>query len=396
MSMTRRSFIHTSAAAGALGLGFLPRAKASEFAQGKTEQPLKILILGGTAFLGPHIVRTAIDRGHTMTLFNRGRTNPHLFPDLEKLRGDRASDLSALENREWDAVIDTSAYYPRVVRMIHEVLGDAVGHYTLVSSISAYGQMPEPGMDESAPVATIEDETTEQVTGVSYGPLKALCEQSAEKAWPGRTFNVRPGLISGPGDPTDRFTYWPARIARGGEVMAPGEHTDPVQHIDVRDLAEWIIYAIENQVAGIYNATGPNLGMPMAELLYGCKGALGGDAHFTWVSAEFLEEHGVAPWQEMTVWIPPTSEMGGLGAVNVEKGLRNGLVVRPLAETARDTVDWLRDQPQERQEQQARGLNRETGRGAGISLERETELLAAWRSRDEQADVGEESTDEHG
>ncbi len=213
---------------------------------------MKLLVLGGTVFLGRHLVEAATARGHSVTLFNRGQHNPELYPEVEKLRGDRDSDLSALQGRRWDAVIDTCGYLPRAVRASAELLADAVDHYTFISSISVYADFHTPAMDESAPVGTLADETVEEVTGETYGPLKALCEQAAERALPGRVLNIRPGLIVGPHDPTDRFTYWPVRVARGGEVLAPGRPHVPVQVIDGRDLAEWTVRMVEaRQVRGL-------------------------------------------------------------------------------------------------------------------------------------------------
>jgi 2'-hydroxyisoflavone reductase len=237
MTLTRREFLRTSAATGAaVGLsstlagvlvnpGHLLATDAIYLAE-PARQPIKLLILGGTAFLGPAIVNAAVARGHTITLFNRGKTNPQLYPELEKLRGDRNGDLEALAGRQWDAVIDTSGYYPRVVKMSAELLAPNVGHYTFISSISVYRDFKTPDMTEAAPVGTIDDPTIEEITGETYGPLKALCEQAAEAAMPGRVANIRPGLIVGPRDRSDRFTYWPVRIARGGEVLCPGNGDD--------------------------------------------------------------------------------------------------------------------------------------------------------------------------
>src|SRR5688572_19832884 len=247
---------------------------------------MKILILGGTAFLGPELVEAAQQHGHELTLFNRGRTNPHVFPDLEKLRGDRDpkkdEGLKALEGRKWDAVIDTSGYVPRIVSASAELLAPNIKQHGFVSSISVYPEDHRAGADESAPVGKMQDEPVETM-GASfenYGPLKALCEQAAERAMPGRATNVRPGLIVGPGDPTDRFTYWPVRIDRGGEVLAPSPQDAPVQFIDVRDLAEWIIKLVQDGHAGLFNATGPRGKLSFAEFLYGCKAATNSVVNF--------------------------------------------------------------------------------------------------------------------
>lgn len=367
---SRRSFLKAAAAATAFGA---VGGATSAFAQqgGEADRKLKLLILGGTGFLGPHTVRAALARGHEMTLFNRGRTNADLFPDLEKLVGDRNGDLEALKGRDWDAVIDTSAYYPRVVRDSAGLLKGHVNQYVLISTISVYGTFPNPGMDETAPVATIEDETVEQVTGVTYGPLKALCEQAAEKILPGKVTNIRPGLIVGPGDPTDRFTYWPVRVSKGGEVLAPGDGSTEVQQIDARDLASWIVHCIENKVTGVYNADSPMGKRTMRDLLTTCKRVSGSDAEFVWADAEFLAEQSVSPWQDMPCWVPQQGDYAAFGRVSSAKALANGLRIRALSETTRDTLEWWRSLPEERRERLR----------AGLSAEREQEVLKAWHAR---------------
>jgi 2'-hydroxyisoflavone reductase len=240
------------------------------------------------------------------------------------------------------------------------------------SSISAFADFTTAGMDESAPVGTLEDPTVEEITGETYGPLKALCEQEAEAAFPGRATIVRPGLIVGPWDNSDRFTYWPVRLDRGGEVMAPGDGSDPVQFVDGRDLGAWMIRLAEEGHTGIYNATGPASRMTMSEMLEGIRAATGSDATFTWVSAEFLEEHEVQPWVQMTVWVPSTGEYVGLAQVNCEKAIAAGLAFRPLAETARDTLAWWKTLATERREEPR----------AGCPPELEAEVLAAWHARE--------------
>jgi len=356
---------------GAAALGSLWAMGCATTQGGGAPPKKKILILGGTGFLGPALVEVARPRGHTLTLFNRGKTAPHLFPDVEKLQGDRDGNLKALEGRKWDAVIDTSGYVPRIVRASAELLAPNVEQYLFVSTISVYKDMSQPGIEESAPVATVEDEKTEDISK-HYGALKARSEKAAEAAMPGRATIVRPGLIVGPGDPTDRFTYWPVRVARGGEVLAPGDGQDPVQFIDVKDLATFILGLVERKVTGVFNATGPVQTLHMHQLLEGCKRANGGDATFTWASAEFLEEQKVAPWMQMPVWIPRSDkETGGIGRVSNARAVERGLTFRPLEDTARDTLAWFKTQPPERQEKLR----------AGISAERERELLAAWHQR---------------
>ncbi|MCY1054235.1 NAD-dependent epimerase/dehydratase family protein [Nannocystis sp. SCPEA4] len=330
-------------------------------------QAQKILILGGTAFLGPQLVEAAQRRGHTVTLFNRGKTRPELFPNVEKLRGDRDGDLKALEGRTWDTVIDTSGYVPRIVKASAELLAPKVRQYVFVSTISVYADTSKIGIDEDAPLATTPDPTTEDIMP-NYGALKALCEQAAEAAMPKRTTVVRPGLIVGPGDGSDRFTYWPVRVAAGGEVLAPGDPSTPVQFIDVRDLAEFIITAIEGGHVGIYNATGAPL--PMGDLLNGSKAALASNAEFTWVDRQFLADNKVEPWSDLPVWIPPDPGFEGAATFRIDRATAIGLKFRPLAETVTETVAWWNTLPEARRAKPR----------AGITRARETELLAAWHA----------------
>ncbi len=341
---------------------------APAIAGGKAARPMKILMLGGTAFLGPEIVGPAVARGHTVTLFNRGKTNPGLFPDLEKLHGDRNGDVSALKGRSFDAVFDTSAYAPSHVKRVREALGDGVGHYTLVSTVSVYpgvGSSKDP-IDEDSPVGVLEDPTSEKITDTSYGPLKALCEKAAEAGWPGRVANVRPGLIVGPGDPTDRFTYWPARVARGGEVLAPGDGNDEAQCIDVRDLGAFIVRLAEEKTTGVYNAVGFEGRVSFAELLHGAKCAIRHDVSFTWIPAPFLEKQGVSAWQNMPLWIPAE----GNPHVKNARAIAKGLAFRPVAQTIADTLAWVRETKRE--------VAWGTGRAPGLSAAREAEVLAAF------------------
>ncbi len=328
---------------------------------------MKLLILGGTVFLGRHLVEAALARGHEITLFNRGRHNPDLFPDVEKLRGDRDNDLAALQGRRWDAVIDTSGYIPRAVRQSAELLAGAVDHYTFVSSLSVYADFSRPGIDESAPVGTLEDPTVEQVTGETYGPLKALCEEAAEAAMPGRVFNVRPGLIVGPHDPTDRFTYWPVRVAEGGDVLAPSRPDYPTEIIDVRDLAAWIVLMAESGKTGVYNATGPAL--TMGAILETSHQIGDSDARIHWVDEAFLRAKGVQPWQEMPLWVTDDPDMAGFAHFNIDKAVADGLTFRPLDAVVRDTLDWAATRPADYQWR------------AGITRLREAELLSEWKNQ---------------
>jgi len=329
---------------------------------------VRLLILGGTVFVGRHIVRVAQERGHDVTLFNRGQSNPGLFDDVEQVRGDRDGDLSALDGRRWDAVVDTSGYVPRVVRASAERLTGAVDHYTFISSISVYTDLGTEGLDESSPVATMDDPTVEEVTGETYGPLKALCEDVVQDVYGDAGLVIRPGVIVGPHDPTDRFTYWPVRVDRGGDVLAPGAPERRVQFIDVRDLAAWTVRMIEDEGSGIYNATGPAGGVTMGKTLETCREVSESDARFVWVDGEFLLEHNVQPWTEMPLWLTGEDAVG-FGRVNVEKAVAAGLRFRPLAETAHDTLQWARERPADHAWR------------AGLNAEREAEVLEAWRDR---------------
>ena len=339
---------------------------------------LKILVLGGTGFLGPHLVEVMQQRGHTPTLFNRGKTRPNLFPDVEKLRGDRDGDLSALRDRRWDAVIDTSGYVPRVVRASAELLAPNVRQYVFVSSISVYTQTTTPGLDETHPVSVIDDPKTEVIDERTYGALKALCEQAVEATLPGRTTTIRPGLIVGPGDPSDRFTYWPVRVAQGGEVLAPGNPADPVQLIDVRDLAAFIITTLEKGHVGVFNANGPAETLTVEAMLGACKTASGSDARFTWADAEFLEAQQVAPWSDMPVWVPPVGDGVGMTTSSSARAIARGLTYRPLPDTVRATLDWWATLPPERRAKLR----------AGITREREAAVLAAWHAQHDPAKPG--------
>ncbi len=370
---TRRQFIKLSAAAGtALSVTNL-------FAE-QTPKPLHILILGGTGFTGPYQVRYALSRGHKITVFNRGKTHPGELPEgVEQLIGDRNGQLDALKNRKWDVVIDNPTSVPVWVRDAAQVLKGNVDRYVFISTISVYADTSKPGTDESAPLAKYTGpdamkETRDSIIASKYalyGPLKALSEQEAEKWFPKKTLIIRPGLIVGPGDETDRFSYWPVRIDRGGEVLAPGDPTDPVQIIDARDLAEWTIRMVENSETGTYNATGPDKKLGIGEMLETTRSALKSSASFTWVNADFLEAHKVAPWSDMPVWIPPRGEEAGGGQINNRRALAKGLTFRPLAETARDTLAWFKSRPQDRQAKLR----------AGLTPEREAEVLAAWHKQ---------------
>jgi len=334
---------------------------------------MRLLILGGTIFVGRALVEAAQARGYEVTLFNRGQHNPDLFPDVERLRGDRDGGLDALRGRTWDAVVDTCGYVPRLVRQSAELLADAVGHYTFISSISVYGDFSKSGIDEADHVGTLEDEAVEEVTGETYGPLKALCEQAAERALPGRVLNVRAGLIVGPYDISDRFTYWPVRVARGGEVLAPGQPDARTQFIDVRDLVDWNLRAIEAGTPGVYNVTGPEKPLTLQMVLDACRAVGGSDASITWVDAAFLKEKEVAPWTELPLYIGDDPGFAGIDSVDCGKAIRSGLTFRPLEDTVRATLDWEAARPADHPWR------------AGITAEREAELLRAWHEAKQPA-----------
>ncbi len=330
---------------------------------------MKILILGGTAFLGRAIVEAGLARGHEMTLFNRGQRNPSLFPELEHLRGDRDGNLEALRGRRWDVVIDPSGYVPRIVGASAELLRDAVEHYTFISSISVYTNYSKRDIDETAPVGTLEDTTVETITGETYGPLKALSEQVVEQTLPGRSLIIRPGLIVGPHDPTDRFTYWVERVERGGDVLVPDRPALDVQIIDVRDLAEWTLRMVEARQTGTYNATGPDYPLTLEQVVEECRTVSGSDARWVWVDEQFLLAAEVKPWTEVPLWISDADSMAGFSAINIDRALADGLTFRPLATTIQDTLAWSKARPADAE------------RKAGLQPSREAELLEQWRQR---------------
>lgn len=385
---SRRDFVQQSASAlGAMALGPLARTGAAhalrrepEPAAQSSAAPLNILILGGTGFIGPHEVRYAVERGHKVTVFNRGRRQADLPAAVVHLQGDRDSgDLASIRNArgDWDVVIDNPTTLPFWVRDAGQVLKDRTQHYIFISTISVYPHYRTAGMDEDyelAQYAGTEDPfTIKRVTGGLYGPLKVLSEKEAEKWFPGKVTVIRPGLIVGPGDETDRFTYWPVRLERGGDILAPGSPNEPVQIIDVRDLTQWTIRMAEQRALGIYNATGPRSPMSMAEMLGGIRAVLPGshELSITWADADFLAAQNVRPWSDMPTWIPSRADNQGWSRVNCQRAIAKGLTFRPLAETTRDTLEWVKTWPAER---------KATLR-AGLKPEREAEVLAAWRAR---------------
>lgn len=384
MSTSRRKFLQASAlATGSVGLGLLAGKSDVLGAVSsivKAPKSLRILILGGTGFTGPLQVKYALGRGHKVTVFNRGRTHPGILPkEVEQLIGDRNGQLDALKGRQWDVVIDVPTTLPVWVRDAAQILKRNVDRYIFVSTISVYSDVSKPGSDETAPLAKYTGadamkETSQTLRASNfalYGPLKALSEAEAEKWFPGKALIVRPGLIVGPGDESDRFSYWPWRIEKGGEVMAPGNPTDPVQFIDARDLAEWIIRMAEQGTTGVFNATGPKNKLGIGGMLDGIKKAAKSNAQFTWVPADFLAEQKIRPWADMPVWIPPRGEETGFAEISIKKALAKGLTFRSLGDTTQATLDWLKAQTAERQSKLR----------AGITLEKEKEVLAAWHAK---------------
>lgn len=387
MPITRREFVRaTSLGGAALGLGGVPSAVASLLQDPRPVRKLKLLVLGGTGFIGPGMVERAMERGHTVTLFNRGRTNTHLFPDLEKLKGNRDPSidegLSALHGRDWDAAIDTASYVPRVTNASASLLAAHVGQYVFISSVAAYADHSVHNITEDAEVGTIEDETTEEVAGTTYGPLKALCEKAAYKAMDGRATIIRPGLIAGPRDPAYyRFPWWVMRVATRDEIVGPGTPDDPVQLIDARDLAAFVIHSLEQEITGYFNAVGPKDRLGVGAMIDGLKKGCGTDPQVTWIDSKLIDERDI----HMLPWVSPDNEGDttapftsgrrygrGFSTISNAKGIAAGMTFRSVEETARDTLKWIEEEatPEDRDEI-LEFLNADT----------EDKLLKAWKSR---------------
>jgi 2'-hydroxyisoflavone reductase len=418
---TRRQFVQMSAAAGAaMAFGGVPAAAASGRARAPRRGAAKrILILGGTGFLGPATVEAALARGHSVTIFNRGRTEkrkPLEIDNIERLYGNRDPNLPAddskdaegnpadpdsprglaqLGGKKWDVVIDNSGYYPRMVKASAELLAPNVGRYIFISSISAYARNDQPGSDETAAAATLADPAVETMGEQfqNYGGLKALCEQAAEAAMPGRVANVRPGYIVGPGDPTDRFTYWPVRVNEGGEVLAPGTPVDPVQIIDVRDLAEWLVKLAEDGTTGLFNACGPAEKLEWGRTLEACVAAASKPATLTWVDSAFLDEQ-FQPGEGLPIWIAPSGEFAGFHQWSNARAVAAGLAFRPVEVTVKDTLAWWPNEVARRTRVTAEIMAEADAKGqprppmadpsrprAGLKPEREAEILKAWHER---------------
>lgn len=389
MSVNRRTFLKTSAmVGGAFGLGAFPGFANGEVRlnsdgvdeRAMVQQPrppkkLSILILGGTGFIGPNQVRYALDRGHDVTLFNRGKTNPGLFPKVKKLIGDRnlPDGHNVLRGKKYDVVIDNPTTLPQWVKGAGEALKGNVGHYIFVSTISVFSDYSKP-VDENGPLnepGGMDVPFDQARVGPNYGRLKVRSEMEAKIQFGEKVTIVRPGLIVGPGDLSDRFSYWPVRIDKGGEIMAPGAPSDPVQYVDARDLSEWIIRLAEGGVYGTFNATGPKSPTNIAEMLYGIKAVTTSDAHFNWVDADFLAENKVRGWSDMPVWMAPRGSTAAFARVNCAKAYAAGLTFRPLAITAKDTLEWYHTRPAAEQEKAA----------AGLAPEKEKTVLAAWNAK---------------
>ena len=388
MSTSRRDFLKTSAAlSAALGVGLTaPSSLAAALREPhlipKAPKPLRILILGGTGFIGPNMVRYAVARGHKVTLFNRGRTNPGLFKGvagIEERIGDRApkpGNYDSLKDGEWDVVIDNPTMYPRWVREAAAAVKGRAKQYVFISTISVYAKNDTPGADESAAVLTTDNPDEELApadrarVNQLYGPMKALSEQEAEKAFPGHATIIRPGLIVGVGDVSDRFTYWPVRVARGGEVLAPPAD-DPVQFVDARDLGEWAVRCCENDTYGVFNCTGPATKFTVRQMLEGIRTTINSTATITYVTSDFIREQRVRGWSELPVWIAPEGGTAGFTQRSIAKALSRGLAFRPFAETVKETLAFYNQQTEERKAQLR----------AGIAEAREKEVLAAWHAK---------------
>ncbi len=372
--LTRRDLLALAATSGAALA--LPRwAFSAEPAPVKK----RVLILGGTRFLGPALVEAALAKGWELTLFNRGQSNPGLFKErpLEEIHGDRnvVEDVKKLAGRKWDAVIDTSGYFPRQVRSAMAVLAGNVGQYVFISSISVYTTPMKAGMDESSALSRLpagtDIDALKDITEGNYGALKLLCEEAAEKWMPGKTLNIRPGYIVGTRDGSDRFTYWPVRVRKGGEVLVPGRPTDPLQFIDVRDLGDWTIRMVESGTSGVYNATGPKEKLTMGPFLEACRKVSGSKATFTWAPEARLKELGIAPDAEFPIWVSTESPEAGIGEVSIARALKAGLTFRPLPETIQSTLAWWDSLSEDRRAKMR----------AGLAPEKEAAALAALKAK---------------
>lgn len=371
MNNHRRRFIKAGLLGGAaVAAGCTPDSTPQSVVVEDPWRKLRILILGGTGFIGPHMVREMLRRGHEVSLFNRGRTNNDLFPDLELLVGDRNGGLESLEGGSWDVVVDNSGYVPRHVEDSARLLAPVVSHYLYISTISVYGDMSSP-INENSALAKMDDESVEEVTGESYGPMKALCEQRVlTEIGSDKVTILRPTYICGPGDRTDRYTYWPVRSMRGGDMLWPGTPRDDIQIIDVRDLANFTVDCLEQKIFGIYNTVTPAGSFKMGDLLEDCQAVTSSDMNPVWVSSDFIARHSIGDGGGLPIWESPEGEFAGLSLVDGSRAAEAGLRNRPTRETARDTVAQWKLLPEERTEKLR----------AGLSAEKEAEFLALWAS----------------
>ncbi len=374
MSPTRRDFLQGTVALGAVAVsGSLRNAAAAPVSTSTAPRPMRLLVLGGTGFIGPYVVRHALYRGHTVSIFTRGRSKPHLFPEIEKLVGDRDGDIESLKGKEWDAVIDNTGYVPRHVRDSAELLKDSVGRYLFTSTGGVY-DLSQEKIDEDSTLLTAEDPTSEDVDEY-YGPLKVLCEQTVREVYGSRATVVRLHRVAGPEDYSDLFTYWPVRIDHGGEVVGPGDPNHPVQYIDVRDVAEFFIRLVERDTPGTYNCAGPSGGeVSMAQLLYGCRAVTATPVSFTWVEEDFLRKHGISGADRANttsgypLWFSQNGRNRGASRISPRRAVAAGLKHRPIAVTALDTLEWFKAQSEERRSQ------------LQLHLERDKKVLEAWHA----------------
>lgn len=392
---TRRTFLGQAAGvAAALGLSPMALAQARSVMTGRAPKALDLLMLGGTGFLGPHIVWRAQERGHNVTLFNRGQTGPDLFPDLDLINGDRYSDLSGIESavkdgRTWHGAIDTFAYVPGVVTSMIGALGAAIQHYTMVSTVSVYADSDTPGADESAPLALVSDEVaagiaTHREVGEHYGAMKARCEKAGEGLMPGRFASIRAGLIVGPRDTTGRFSYWPVRATEGGTMIGPGDGTDPIQVIDVRDLADFIVLCFEQKLDGPFNAISPAKMFTIGDVVASANRVADAGTEVEWVDADFLEQHGVQAWQHMPAWVPPTAPgYAGFGLSSCERATKAGMAIRPMDETMRATLEYVNTRGPELAAERGEEFGQQWRRQirGGLPPEMEAQVLKAWFER---------------
>ena len=369
MSKNRREFLKAGVLGGAVIATGLPDLSSAGENRSAAE-PMDILILGGTGFIGPHMVREFLRRGHTVTLFNRGKTNSTLFPDLEKIRGDRSDDMQVLANRHWDAVVDNSGYMPKYVQNSVSTLSPNIGHYLFISSISAYENFAQP-MDEDSPLAMMEDENAQEFSWDYYGALKVRCEKRVvEEMGVDRSTILRPTFVCGPGDHTDRFAYWPVRAKKGGEMLWAGTTETEIQIIDVRDLANFTVDSVEQTIAGAYNMVTPIGSYTMGNLLDDSQAVLAATVDPVWVSDAFVDEQKA--FGALPIWHPATGPYAHVSSVSGERARAAGLRNRPVRETIRDLMAWWDTLPEERI----------TSAKFGMTAEREAELIAAWKAAD--------------